>query len=970
MDYNGILTVSSYDALGRHTASGWTNSDGTTEGISLFYDPDDQLNAAVDSQYAGVTPHSSSQYLYSYSDDQLRRLHSTTFSADGTVATQLVNSYTTNDDLLSTAVYFGPNTVGPGAIRSSNPTWTPNYTLSYQYDGLGREKQITQSGDNVATERAAFTYNPAGELASIKRYTSASGNGGFVAESDYIFDNAGNVKDLKHSPGSSPTSGSLGHYQYTYDDANRMSDKSYTAPMAAPWGSDAIHYTYDSAGQLESANHSIGGFENFSYDDNGNRDNPDLNETVGIQNQIDTSRFFGYTYDHEGNVVRRDGGIAYSTYTYDGQNRLATVSSQPYPANAGLASMQATYSYDAFNHRISKDVDYTGGSTPPDSHTFYVYAGDQLLLTMVPGAGGSSNVTDLYLNGPLANQVLADMHLSETDTVDWLLNDEQQSVRTVVTYNSTNNTTSVGDTVVYDSFGGSSLYNTSGQNIDGSESPTIIGYTGQVFDRETGFNYFNARYYDPSLGRFITQDPIGFAGGDANLYRYAGNNPTNFTDPSGMDDFSDYYGSSDEYSSYSGDSSSYFIGNYSYNIPSSTAGVQVSSDDIDGFPSSPNPVSSFQPNVSSTSFSPNVSWGFAANTNSSAAAARAVRREQILAQTSRHNVELAQAEARIKTFKDFENSQIGAGLLGFGAGAISTQNAFWRTRSGTQLQNEAFQLANLNGTATQTITLTAANIGATAAKTVLGFKVLSPVAGAYAAYSPTGAAAAGTVASGLGAAYGWNQGWAGYYDLQNGNTEEGIGRLTDAVFSGGLSIYGVYESANSVFPGESPSSFSGENPSSPVRDRVLANIAESQSAREASNFDVHMDIEIGTERIAALRAEYSVSSGKNLAFADFDIAGQSGTINGVSGTASRAGFALVPDEPIFGTFDVDWTRAYDAEALIFEDLAARGFSENATGTIRLFSERPFCESCQHVIDQFQVLYPQIEIVPMSGSGER
>ena len=40
--------------------------------------------------------------------------------------------------------------------------------------------------------------------------------------------------------------------------------------------------------------------------------------------------------------------------------------------------------------------------------------------------------------------------------------------------------------------------------------------------------------YDPSVGRFLSEDPIGFAGGDANLYRYVGNSPTNFTDPSGL----------------------------------------------------------------------------------------------------------------------------------------------------------------------------------------------------------------------------------------------------------------------------------------------------------------------------------------------------------------------------------------------------------------------------------------------------
>ena len=48
--------------------------------------------------------------------------------------------------------------------------------------------------------------------------------------------------------------------------------------------------------------------------------------------------------------------------------------------------------------------------------------------------------------------------------------------------------------------------------------------------------YDRARYYDPRAGRFISQDPLGYAAGDINLYRYCQNSPTNATDPSGMDD--------------------------------------------------------------------------------------------------------------------------------------------------------------------------------------------------------------------------------------------------------------------------------------------------------------------------------------------------------------------------------------------------------------------------------------------------
>jgi len=62
----------------------------------------------------------------------------------------------------------------------------------------------------------------------------------------------------------------------------------------------------------------------------------------------------------------------------------------------------------------------------------------------------------------------------------------------------------------------------------------VFGYTGKYFDETTGLQNSWNRWYSPKMGRFISQDPIGFAGGDANLYRYVGNSPTNFVDPSGL----------------------------------------------------------------------------------------------------------------------------------------------------------------------------------------------------------------------------------------------------------------------------------------------------------------------------------------------------------------------------------------------------------------------------------------------------
>jgi len=66
----------------------------------------------------------------------------------------------------------------------------------------------------------------------------------------------------------------------------------------------------------------------------------------------------------------------------------------------------------------------------------------------------------------------------------------------------------------------------------GSANTNSFKYTARE-DDGTGLIYYRARYYSPRLQRFLSEDPIGFDGGDANLYAYVSNNPVNFTDPLG-----------------------------------------------------------------------------------------------------------------------------------------------------------------------------------------------------------------------------------------------------------------------------------------------------------------------------------------------------------------------------------------------------------------------------------------------------
>jgi RHS repeat-associated protein len=76
-------------------------------------------------------------------------------------------------------------------------------------------------------------------------------------------------------------------------------------------------------------------------------------------------------------------------------------------------------------------------------------------------------------------------------------------------------------------------YGPFGDTSGGGSNANPYQWTGREND-PSGLYYMRARYYDPTLQRFISPDPAGFGGGDVNLFRYAGNSPTNFIDPTGL----------------------------------------------------------------------------------------------------------------------------------------------------------------------------------------------------------------------------------------------------------------------------------------------------------------------------------------------------------------------------------------------------------------------------------------------------
>jgi RHS repeat-associated protein len=145
------------------------------------------------------------------------------------------------------------------------------------------------------------------------------------------------------------------------------------------------------------------------------------------------------------------------------------------------------------------------------------------------GVPDTSKRKHRFLNGPQPDMVLVDEVFNSTGTptdILWLLHDHQNTVTDVATMSSTSGQATLRNHLEYNAFGAI----TSQTNATYQPLQT---FTGQILATTTGLLFYDARWYDPKLGRFVSEDPIEFAPGDGNLFRYVGNSWPNGTDPTG-----------------------------------------------------------------------------------------------------------------------------------------------------------------------------------------------------------------------------------------------------------------------------------------------------------------------------------------------------------------------------------------------------------------------------------------------------
>jgi RHS repeat-associated protein len=355
-------------------------------------------------------------------------------------------------------------------------------STSYVYDTLTRLQTLTPPAAFSATGNFGFTYD------ALSRRTQMTRPNGL--KSIYAYDNLSHLLSVLHQSGSTTLDGAA----YTVDNAGNRTSK--TDELAAV----TSNYTYDPIYELTQVTQATTTTESYSYDQVGNR----LSSlgvspyNVNTSNELTSTPSTTYTYDSNGNTLTETVGSNTTSYSWDFENRLTSVT---LPGSGGIVS----FKYDPLGRRIYKSS--SAGTS--------IFAYDDYDLIEETSASGA--VVARYMQGINIDEPLA---MLRSGTTSYYHADGLGSITSLST-----SAGAIANTYTFDSFG--KLTNSTGSLTN------FLRYTAREFDTETNLYYNRARYLDPSTGRFISEDPIRLRGG-VDFYAYAFNSPTNLTDRSGL----------------------------------------------------------------------------------------------------------------------------------------------------------------------------------------------------------------------------------------------------------------------------------------------------------------------------------------------------------------------------------------------------------------------------------------------------
>lgn len=486
-DANNHTTSFQYDANGRVTQTTFPSNLVET----YAYDANNNLTSKTDRKNQTI------QYVY----DALNRLTQKNYP-DGTSADytyDLVGKVLQAND--PTGTYgFAYDNMGRLIGTTTTYSFLPNttFTNSYTYDAASNRTGFTAPDGSTNT----YTYDALNRVSTLA--SSWAGSFGFSYDAlnrraqmtrpnnvttNYTYDNLSHLLSVLHQVGTSTIDGA----SYTLDSAgNRTAKTDYLAGVTS-------NYTYDPLYELTKVTQGTNTTESYSYDLVGNR----LSSlgaapySYNASNELTSTPSASYSYDYNGNTTSETISSNATNYTWDFENRLTQVT---LPGTGGTV----TFKYDPFGRRVEK--------TSPTATNIFAYDGDNLVQT-VSGSGSevAGFAQGLGLDEPLA--------MLRGSTTSYYQADGLGSISSL-----SNSTGALAQTYTYDSLG--NLINSSGSLTN------FFRYTGREFDSETNLYFNRARYLDPATGRFSSEDPIRFWGGN-NFYSYTGNSPVNFIDPTG-----------------------------------------------------------------------------------------------------------------------------------------------------------------------------------------------------------------------------------------------------------------------------------------------------------------------------------------------------------------------------------------------------------------------------------------------------
>jgi RHS repeat-associated protein len=503
IDPDSNTTTYAYDADGRLTQT--TNPNGYTATYS--YDAIGEKTATTD--YDGrQTTFSYNRAGWLTGETWVSGSYTATYSYDS------AGELTAADDSNSTytLTYYNNGQVHQRSISYPGLTSMGTVTLTYAYDGFGNRTSLTDSAAgtsatttyaynndfqlasldfNMGTTNADLTFSYASDTGALSTLTMTGGTDTITAAFSYGTTTMGIVY--------SDHTQTFANFSYTLDNMNKVT--AYTGPAGSSgFTSGTVSYAYDGKGQVSS----VTGAETYtySYDANGNRNSTGY--TLSTGNEMTSAPSGTYSYDKNGNLtsVTDTSGDVW-TYTWDYRNRLT----QAVERNGTTTLINEQLTYDIFNNLIGVGT----------AERWTVYDGSNPYIDF----NNSGSVTTRYLTDPAAIDQFYARVLSN-GAVGWYFTDLTNSVREIVSENGT-----VLDQLNYDPFG-NVLYESDSANGD------RFKFQSAEYDSSLNLYHSGARWFDPVNGRWINQDPLSFAAGDTNLYRFINNDPSSFTDPTGM----------------------------------------------------------------------------------------------------------------------------------------------------------------------------------------------------------------------------------------------------------------------------------------------------------------------------------------------------------------------------------------------------------------------------------------------------